>query len=273
MFKLITTVKELLEVRSSFHNDAKISFVPTMGALHQGHMSLIKKAKEYGDITIVSIFVNPLQFAEGEDLSNYPRTLEEDLKKCSDFAVDYVFVPDDLYKDREVEKIQANPSLSNRMCGLSRTGHFDGVCTVVKLLFDLVQPTYSMFGEKDYQQLEVIKDMVDSHKIPVQIVPCPTFREDSGLAMSSRNSYLSVEEFYMASNIYAGLNLIKTKILASGETLDQEKLLDKFGDLISLFKISLENSEIYLEYLEILNGRLCVAAKIANTRLIDNIKL
>ncbi len=187
-----------------------LGFVPTMGALHQGHISLVEKAKQDCDQICVSIFVNPLQFGPNEDFSKYPRTIDADLELLDKAGVDLVYLPDvaDIYPETisssgsvttntrintetELEKIHANPELANTLCGLNRPGHFDGVCTVVKRLFDIVKPQRAYFGEKDYQQLMIIREMVDRLKIPVEIIGCPILREADGLAMSSRNRYLS----------------------------------------------------------------------------------
>lgn len=178
-----------------------VGFVPTMGTLHEGHLSLIKKSIEMCDKTVVSIFVNPIQFGPAEDLDKYPRTLDADLELCKKAGVDLVFAPtsSEMYPDGN---ILSNDFLtyvvppffySNKLCGKTRIGHFDGVCTVVMKLFNIVQPDYAFFGQKDAQQLIIIKKMVKDLNIPVEIISCPIVRDKNGLALSSRNKYLSEE--------------------------------------------------------------------------------
>ncbi len=251
--QLITTRKELAEVQKSYQAK-KIALVPTMGALHEGHLSLVEIAKKHADIVWVSIFVNPLQFGPSEDFSKYPRTLENDLKMLEGLGVDYIWAPsvEEMYGE-PAKSIQANPELTNRLCGLNRPGHFDGVCTVVNLLFDLIQPDIAVFGEKDYQQLMVIKEMVARLKLPIEIIGAPILREASGLAMSSRNRYLNPTERKLADNIYQVLSGLKTE-----RDLAQAK--DK-----------LENLGIKVEYLEIYWNRIFIAARVGSTRLIDNL--
>ena len=178
-----------------------VGLVPTMGALHNGHLSLIKKALEKCDKVVVSVFVNPIQFCPGEDLDKYPRTLDEDKKLCEENGVSIVFAPtpSEMYGEGQM---LSNDNLTyvippffyvNKLCGKSRVGHFDGVCTVVLKLFNITQADYGFFGQKDAQQVVIIKKMVKDLNVPVEIVVCPIVREDSGLAVSSRNAYLSEE--------------------------------------------------------------------------------
>ena len=197
---LIHTIKEVREKIEEWKKQGlTIGLVPTMGALHNGHLSLIKKCVEKCDKTVVSVFVNPIQFCPGEDLDKYPRTLDADEKLCKDAGVDIVFAPSpqEMYPDAQM---MSNDFLTyvippffytDKLCGKSRVGHFDGVCTVVNKLFNIVQPDFAFFGEKDRQQLIILKKMVKDLNIPVQIIPCPIVREESGLALSSRNKYLS----------------------------------------------------------------------------------
>lgn len=267
MPQLITTRKQLTEAQQAYQRK-KIALVPTMGALHEGHLSLVKIAKQQAEIVWVSIFVNPLQFGPSEDFSKYPRTLDNDLKMLEDLGVDYVWSPsvEEMYassfakasSDKE-PLIQANPELTNKLCGLNRPGHFDGVCTVVKLLFDLIQPNVAVFGEKDYQQLMVIKEMVSRLKLPVEIIGAPILREPSGLAMSSRNRYLNEKEKLLATEIYKKLFYLSS--------LKQITELD-----LTKAKADLENLKIRVEYLEIFWNKILIAARIGSTRLIDNIK-
>lgn len=250
--KVLKTIEDLKQI----DRNASLCLVPTMGALHNGHLSLIELAKENAKQVCVSIFVNPLQFGEGEDFDKYPKVLESDLEKLEKLEVDYVFVPDkdEIYKE-EPEIIKANPDLANHLCGLSRPGHFDGVCTVVKRLFDLIKPDSAVFGEKDYQQLVIIEDMVARLKLKVKIIQGEIIREINGLAMSSRNHYLTEEELLNAGNIFKTLSGIRGEFF----TLEEGKSL-------------LESLEIKVEYLEIRWGRIFFAGKIGNTRLIDNVR-
>lgn len=261
-----------------------IGLVPTMGALHEGHLSLIKKAVEKCDKVIVSVFVNPIQFCPGEDLDKYPRTLDADTQMCNNAGVDIIFAPSptEMYGDGHMK---SNDFLTyvippffhvNKLCGKSRVGHFDGVCTVVNKLFNITQPDFAFFGEKDAQQLSIIKKMVKDLNIPIEIIPCPIVREESGLALSSRNKYLSDEDKVHALALSKILNNIKncyqqgiTHVEALKETA--YKFLNEHHDL---------------EYLEFLNDddleevnqadnntRVFIACKVGGVRLIDNMKL
>ncbi|MBQ7127297.1 pantoate--beta-alanine ligase, partial [bacterium] len=196
---LLNTINEVrIEVKKWRAEGLKVGLVPTMGALHAGHLSLIKKAKTECDKVVVSVFVNPIQFGPSEDFDKYPRTLENDMKLCDENDVDIVFAPtpSEMYGDNRL----SNDCLTyvcppyfyvDKLCGKSRVGHFDGVCTVVMKLFNIVQPDCAFFGQKDAQQVIIIKKMVEDLNIPIQIIRCPIVREESGLALSSRNKYLS----------------------------------------------------------------------------------
>ena len=269
----------------------KVGLVPTMGALHEGHLSLIKKAKAECDKVVVSVFVNPIQFGPSEDFDKYPRTLDADTKLCDSEGVDIVFAPTpaEMYgtnsnenKNSKLERL-SNDILTyvcppffyvNKLCGKSRVGHFDGVCTVVMKLFNIVQPDLAFFGQKDAQQVIIIKKMVKDLNIPIQIIQCPIVREKSGLALSSRNKYLSEEGKKDALVLNQILNNIKmcynkgiTNVEALKETaytyltnkheLDYLEILDK--DSLEEKKEADENS-IAL-----------IACKVDGVRLIDNI--
>lgn len=197
--KKISEVKK--QVLSWKKKGLSVGLVPTMGALHEGHLSLIRKSIANCDKTIVSIFVNPIQFGPSEDLNKYPRTLEKDLQLCKIAGVNMVFAPtpQEMYGE---ENMLSNDFLTyvvppffytNKLCGKTRTGHFEGVCTVVNKLFNIVQPDYAFFGQKDFQQLVIIKKMVKDLNIPVEIISCPIIRDENGLALSSRNKYFSEE--------------------------------------------------------------------------------
>jgi pantoate--beta-alanine ligase len=282
---LLHTIKEVREqVREWKKQGLTVGLVPTMGALHNGHLSLIKKAVEKCDKVVVSVFVNPIQFCAGEDLDKYPRTLEADTKLCEDNGVSIVFAPNptEMYGEAQMK---TNDFLTyvippffyvNKLCGKSRVGHFDGVCTVVNKLFNIVQPDYAFFGQKDAQQLVIIKKMVKDLNIPVEIIPCPIVREESGLALSSRNKYLSDEDKVQALALSKILNNIKS-CYKKGIT-DIEMLKETAYQFL--------NEHHELEYLEFLNAddleevksaddntRVFIACKVAGVRLIDNILL
>lgn len=279
------TIAEVRELVKQWKKEGLIvGLVPTMGALHAGHLSLIKKAVEKCDRVVVSVFVNPIQFCPGEDLDKYPRTLEADTKLCEDAGVSIVFAPSpsEMYGEGQM---RTNDFLTyvippffyvNKLCGKSRVGHFDGVCTVVNKLFNIVQPDYAFFGEKDAQQLIIIKKMVKDLNIPVEIIPCPIVREESGLALSSRNKYLSEND--------------KKEALVLSKILNNIKLCYKKGitDIESLKETAYTflNEHHDLEYLEFMNQtnldevkiaddntRVFIACRVGGVRLIDNILL
>ncbi len=279
------TIAEVRELVKQWKKEGlTVGLVPTMGALHAGHLSLIKKAVEKCDRVVVSVFVNPIQFCPGEDLDKYPRTLEADTKLCEDAGVSIVFAPSpsEMYGEGQM---RTNDFLTyvippffyvNKLCGKSRVGHFDGVCTVVNKLFNIVQPDYAFFGEKDAQQLIIIKKMVKDLNIPVEIIPCPIVREESGLALSSRNKYLSEND--------------KKEALVLSKILNNIKLCYKKGitDIESLKETAYTflNEHHDLEYLEFMNQtnldevkiaddntRVFIACRVGGVRLIDNILL
>ena len=194
-----------------------IGFVPTMGNLHDGHISLVHEARKQADVVVASIFVNPLQFGANEDLDNYPKTLERDRQLLTDNGCDLLFAPSvkEMYPDGQgIETLVDVPGLSSIHCGTSRPGHFRGVATVVTKLFGIVQPDLAVFGQKDFQQLAVIRQMTADLSLPVKIVGVPTARNEQGLALSSRNGYLSPEQLQIATTLYATLNATKAQILA-----------------------------------------------------------
>ncbi|MFZ5592777.1 MAG: pantoate--beta-alanine ligase [Pseudomonadota bacterium] len=218
------TVKTIAEVRARIalwrSQGQRIAFVPTMGNLHTGHMSLVQRAGQLADHVVASVFVNPMQFGANEDLASYPRTLTEDAAKLAENRVSLLFVPDtgEIYPRGVDDATRVEvPGLSDILCGAYRPGHFTGVATVVNMLFNIVQPDMALFGEKDYQQLLVIRRMVADLCLPVQVLGVPTVREPDGLAMSSRNSYLSAEERARAPRLYQALCEARDRI-AGGET-------------------------------------------------------
>lgn len=280
---LVHTIKELREKRAEWKG-LKVGLVPTMGALHEGHLSLIKKAKETCDKVVVSVFVNPIQFGPSEDFDKYPRTLDKDMELCNSVGVDAVFAPtpNEMYGG---ESKLSNDTLTyvcppffyvNKLCGKTRTGHFDGVCTVVLKLFNIVQPDCAFFGQKDAQQVIIIKKMVNDLNVPIEIIQCPIVREKSGLALSSRNKYLSEQGKKDALVLSSILNNIKncykkgiTDVSALKETA-YSFLTDKHD----------------MEYLEILDKNTLeeqvnanddsialIACRVEGVRLIDNIYL
>jgi pantoate--beta-alanine ligase len=254
-----------------------VCLVPTMGYLHEGHLSLVEAAKEKGDITVVSIFVNPLQFGPTEDLAHYPRNLARDKKLLKNFAVDVLFIPDasHLYPDDFKTFVEVE-ALSNKLCGHTRPTHFRGVTTIVAKLFNLVMPDFAFFGEKDFQQQLIIKKMVRDLNFPVQIISLPTVREFDGLAMSSRNQYLTPKERVSAAILYRALILAKQEI-EKGEK-DPRRLLLRMRSLIGT------EPSLRLDYLSIVDPHtledkkkiegsvlIALAAYLGKARLIDNI--
>lgn len=212
------TVKGLRDkLRKHRNNNQTIGFVPTMGNLHEGHLALIKQAKETNDIVVCSIFVNALQFGLNEDWDKYPRTYESDCQKLDQIGCDYLFYPDDaeMYPNGiDTQSRVICPTMTDVLCGASRPGHFEGVTTVVSKLFNIVQPDEAIFGIKDYQQLAVIKRMTEDLCLPVKIIAAPIYREDDGLALSSRNSYITEEERPKVKVLKEVLELIAQQIKA-----------------------------------------------------------
>ena len=272
------------EVKKWRKEGLSVGLVPTIGALHAGHLSLIKKAKETCDKVVVSDFVNPIQFGPSEDFDKYPRTLDADMELCNNEGVDIVFAPsaDEMYgKGQRL----SNDTLTyvcppffyvNTLCGKSRTGHFDGVCTVVLKLFNIVQPDYAFFGQKDAQQVIIIKKMVKDLNVPIKIIQCPIIREESGLALSSRNKYLTEEGKKDALVLSKILNNIKTCY---------KKGITEVGALKETAYSFLTDKQD-MEYLEIVdrdtlenkikaddNSIALIACRVENVRLIDNIYL
>lgn len=278
--KIFRKIEEIRKEIKSLKKEGKtIGFVPTMGYLHDGHLSLVKRSKEENDITVVSIFVNPIQFGPGEDFDRYPRDEEGDFKKLIEAGVDYAFVPsvEEMYPEKQLTYVEVK-EISEPMCGRFRPGHFTGVATVVAKLFNIVLPDRAYFGKKDYQQLKVIQKMVKDLNFPVEIVACETVREADGLAMSSRNAYLSDEERKKASKIYEALN--RAKELYQSGVRDVDFLIDetkKQLDRIEGFKVQyveLRDAET-LEELKVVDrpAVLAVAVFVGKARLIDNIIL
>ena len=273
--RIFKTKTELSSYLSS-NSKLSIGFVPTMGALHKGHLALVKKAKSQSDIVICSIFVNPTQFLAGEDLDKYPRKDEADKKICELCNVDYLFMPNinTMYENDEV--LVKAPNISSFILeGEKRPGHFDGVLQVVLKLFNIVNPTNSYFGKKDAQQLSLIEQMVKNLYLDVNIVACDIVREPDGLAYSSRNVYLSKTERSESLKISQSIKLA-AKMIGKGE-LDISIVLEKMKTVLSSGLIEIEYIAITnrqfksIEKIDVQNSIILVAVKIGKTRLIDNI--
>ncbi len=280
---LVHTIEELRQKRAEWKN-LKVGIVPTMGALHEGHLSLIKKAKETCDKVVVSVFVNPIQFGPSEDFDKYPRTLDKDMELCNSVGVDLVFAPTPKEMYGEGNRL-SNDTLTyvcppffyvNKLCGKTRVGHFDGVCTVVLKLFNIVQPDYGFFGQKDAQQVVIIKKMVRDLNVPIEIIQCPIVREDSGLALSSRNKYLSEEGKKDA--------LVLSQILKNIKACFQKGITDVSALKETAYSYLTDKHD--MEYLEILDKNTLeekpnankdsialIACRVEGVRLIDNIYL
>lgn len=273
--KVIKKVKDLREVLKVYKKEGKtIGLVPTMGFLHKGHASLIKRAVNDNDIVVVSDFVNPIQFGPNEDLDAYPRDIEADSKLCESLGADFIFNPDpsEMYHDNKA--FVDIEGLSDNLCGARRPGHFRGVCTVCTKLFNIVGPDRAYFGQKDAQQLAIIKKMVGDLNIPVEIIACPIVREDDGLAMSSRNTYLTSEERKAA--------LCLSKAIFAGEKMAKEgssvkEVLKKMEEIISAEKLAKIDyiSAVDLETIKDVDdfskaSLVALAVYIGKTRLIDN---
>lgn len=273
--KIITTIEELQALRKQMQGS--IGFVPTMGALHQGHISLIKKAREENELVIVSIFVNPTQFLAHEDLDKYPKKDEADKKICELCKVDYLFMPNinDMYQGDDEVLIKAPKIAGFLLEGEKRPGHFDGVLQVVLKLFNLTQATNAYFGKKDAQQLALISQMVKDLFLPINIIECDIVRETDGLAMSSRNVYLSDEQRTKALSISKSLN-IAARMISNGTKSSKEiknEMLKTMSKL-DVEYVAIVNKEFQeLQEIKLKNTIILVACKVGTTRLIDNIWL
>ena len=288
MVLLLKTISELRSQVAVYRqkDHCSVGLVPTMGALHRGHQSLIAKAVANNDVVIVSIFVNPLQFSPTEDLDKYPRQLEQDVEICKQMGVAAVFAPDpqEVNSNGDTETLTNTTTvippqaMTDVLCGKYRPGHFIGVATIVTKLFNIVQPDRAYFGQKDAQQLAIINRLVNDLNIPIEIIPCPIIREASGLALSSRNQYLTSIEKEQASLINQGLQQAKIALI-EGET--------NAASLINLVKEELSQAEkVKIQYVELVDpvtlqpvkkveksGLLAIAAHVGSTRLIDNVML
>jgi len=265
------------EASDAFRREGKkIAFVPTMGYLHEGHLALVRKARELADIAVASIFVNPIQFGPKEDLSRYPRDLERDRALLEQEQTDVLFFPDvpEMYPEGYAAYVEVK-ELEDCLCGLSRQGHFRGVATVVAKLFNAVKPHFAVFGQKDYQQLKIIQRMVKDLNMDVEIIAHPTVREEGGLAMSSRNAYLSADEREKALLIHASMKKVEEMFRGGDrkaralEAEARKVLASKDG--IDIEYVAVCDPETF-HPLEEVDERalLAIAAKVGKTRLIDN---
>lgn len=275
--ELIANIKEMRQFSSEAKKAGKsIVFVPTMGCLHDGHASLLKKGRELGDILVMSIFVNPIQFGPKEDYVLYPRDLKKDLTLAEVNKVDVVFNPteEEMYPDNFQTAIEVE-KLNNHLCGISRPGHFKGVATVVTKLFNIVKPDIALFGEKDYQQLLIIKKMVQDLSMDVTVVSMPIVREADGLAMSSRNNYLNKDERRAALCLYTALmkgrELFEKGVKESGIILKGMRSVIEAEPLTVIDYMKVCDIDT-LEDLDVIQAHalLALAVKIGKTRLIDN---
>ena len=273
--------KTIAETREALAEEAlqkKVGFVPTMGALHKGHLSLVERCHSESDLTVVSIYVNPAQFGPQEDLNHYPRNLEKDIDLLRNYHVDIVFTPDDvqMYPEGYCTWVQVE-GLSDILCGASRPGHFRGVATIVLKLMHIVNPKLMFMGMKDYQQIIVLEKMIEDLNLETKIVRCPIVREPDGLAMSSRNSYLTPDERQRATCLI--------KALKNAQKMVNEGYLDS-SILISEAENIIKQADGRIDYIKIVDGstlqelpevrsgsRMMLAVYIGNTRLIDNIEL
>ncbi len=281
MIKVLKRISEAREFTDTARKEGKtVGFVPTMGYLHEGHLSLVRCARKENDVVVVSIFVNPTQFGPNEDFKDYPRDIKRDMALLEKENVDAVFLPDteEMYPEKPLTTVHVN-KLTEYLCGAKREGHFDGVCLVVAKLFNIVNPHRAYFGKKDYQQYRVIERMVKDLNFDVEIVPCPIVREKDGLAMSSRNVYLSDRERKDAVCLYQSLKLAD-RLIKNGER-DASVIVEKMKAFISGFE-----SVKKIDYIDVVDkytlqpvfrikGRelIALAVYVGKARLIDNMEV
>jgi pantoate--beta-alanine ligase len=274
--EIVKTIADARRMRARF---GRIALVPTMGALHAGHLSLIAHARNNAPVVAVSIFVNPTQFGPKEDYTKYPRPIEEDLDKCEDAGVDFIFAPsaEEIYPPGVADIVVDLPSLTTPLEGKHRPGHFKGVCQVVAKLFNILQPTAACFGQKDFQQLRVIGAMVEALDMAIDIIPCPTLRDPDGLAMSSRNVYLSDDERQRALAISRSLMMGYAEFRSG---------ISQTNRLIATMQRPLLENHLNIDYVAAVDALtlkpvekveaatvLAIAARVGKTRLIDNVTI
>jgi len=280
--KVAKSLNELRQMRTELKGS--VGFVPTMGALHDGHASIIRKSARENPETIVSIFVNPSQFGANEDFGKYPRTLEEDLKKCEEAGASLVFIPDrlEIYGDQKpLITFNVDKEMTSILCGKDRPGHFEGVVQIVSILFNLVRPDVAYFGEKDFQQLSVIRKMVSDLHFQLEVRSVPTIRELDGLAMSSRNRFLSDDHRKLATEIYKTMKAMRAK--ADDALFERRAIPVEFAEDVAVKRLEEFIPDAKIDYVEIRSdddlsksrflsnsSRIFIALKLGNTRLIDN---
>jgi len=276
--KIIETISEMQNICKELKKSKTIGFVPTMGYLHEGHLSLAEKSKHECNVTVVSIYVNPTQFGQGEDLDKYPRNWERDKSLLEKLNIDYLFFPDNqqMYPDNYKTYVTVE-EISSILCGKSRPVHFKGVATIVNKLVNIVQPDFMYMGEKDFQQIVVLENMLRDLNLPAKIVRCSIIRETDGLAMSSRNSYLNSEERARALCLYNSIMKAK-ELYRSGKTdplfirEEMQKIIDSAQGITDYIEFVNQNN---LKSVETINDatRVIIAVKIGKTRLIDNMNI
>lgn len=276
-------IAALQDTLKPLRSEQRIALVPTMGNLHDGHLELVKIAKQQADIVVVSIFVNPTQFGEGEDFDSYPRTLDEDVAKLATVGADYVFAPsiDEMYPVLPPPTSVLAGAITTQLCGQSRPGHFDGVGIVVSKLFNIVQPDVAIFGQKDYQQLAIIKQLVRDLSYPIEIVGAPIVRAADGLALSSRNQYLSAAERQMAPILHQELQRLAQQLMAGNDQHELKSLLAETHTRITDAGFTIDYLELKTEQLDTVDNVeslkennqkliILVAAWLGRARLLDN---
>ncbi|MCF7793000.1 MAG: pantoate--beta-alanine ligase [Candidatus Cloacimonetes bacterium] len=279
MSKKPVVIRSIAEMRNARQSSTgKVGFVPTMGYLHEGHLSLVKAAKQKSNIVVVSIYVNPTQFGPNEDLGSYPRDFDKDISLLTELAVDYVFFPtNEMMYPKSYKSWVIVDDLTEVLCGKSRKNHFRGVTTIVTKLMNIIDPDFMFMGEKDFQQLKVLQQMGSDLNFRTEIIGCPLIRENDGLAMSSRNKYLNTEQRKRALCLYKSL-LLARKMFKDG-ICDVDNIAAEMRNLI-------ENNDGRIDYIEVIdpntlqsqqkaekNSRIVLAVFIGNTRLIDNMNI
>ncbi len=272
---IVKKIKQLKKIISSIHNK-DVYFIPTMGNLHDGHLSLIKYAQEKKQFLIVSIFVNPLQFDDKKDFKNYPKTIKSDLKILEKFKIDIIFLPDDNFSKGNLSKVTIE-SITKKLCGTNRPGHFSGVATILLKFLNLIQPDFLVLGKKDFQQILVIKQTIKDFFFKTKIIELPIIRDNDGLALSSRNSLIPLKKKNVTKNIFMTLKLISNEIKRNGL---KKKKLEFYKKKI------LQNGIEKINYLEILNekdlsevnskpcmARIFISVSVSGVKLIDNFKI
>lgn len=276
-------IAALQDTLKPLRSEQRIALVPTMGNLHDGHLELVKMAKQQADIVVVSIFVNPTQFGEGEDFDSYPRTLDEDVAKLATVGADYVFAPsiDEMYPVLPPPTSVLAGAITTQLCGQSRPGHFDGVGIVVSKLFNIVQPNVAIFGQKDYQQLAIIKQLVHDLSYQIEIVGAPIVRAADGLALSSRNQYLSAAERQMAPILHQELQRLAQQLMAGNDQHELKSLLAETRKRLTDAGFTIDYLELKTEQLDTVDNvkslkennqklMILVAAWLGRARLLDN---